>query len=238
MSLVYLKNISVLFKKKKILDNISFNIDTQKIITLIGPNGAGKSTLARVILGFIKPSSGKLLKKNNLRISYIPQKIFFNTNFPITVEKFLHLTINKQNKNITELLKQVQSEHLLKQSIHKLSGGEIQKILLARALFNSPHLIVLDEPDQGLDMNGQILLYQLINTIHHIFSCSIFIISHNLHIVMAKTNEVICLNRSILCSGEPKIIYDHPNFIRIFGNFYRKQHAIYWHNHNNKNFKT
>ncbi|MDQ1237321.1 MAG: ATP-binding cassette domain-containing protein [Wigglesworthia glossinidia] len=235
MPLVDLKNIYVNFGKEKILDNISFNIDYQKIITLIGPNGAGKSTLARAILGLIKISSGTILKKKNLRISYIPQKICFNPNFPITVEQFMHLNINKHNKNIIHMLKQVHSEHLLKQSVHSLSCGELQKILLARVLLTVPHLLVLDEPDHGLDMNGQILLYQLINKIHRILSCSIFMISHNLHIVMAKTHEVICLNRSILCRGTPKMISDHPSFIKIFGNYYKQQYALYCHNHNDKN---
>ncbi|BAC24262.1 yebM [Wigglesworthia glossinidia endosymbiont of Glossina brevipalpis] len=230
-NIVNLKNIFVFYGKKKILNNISFKISHGKIITILGPNGSGKSTLARVILGLILPSHGKLIKHKKLRMSYVPQKIFFDINIPITVEKFMNLNSFFKKNNVHKFLQKVNAEHLLKKSIHNLSGGEIQKVLLARSLLNKPHLIVLDEPTQGLDINGQNILYDLITKIHGILSCSIIIISHDLHIVMAKTDEVICLNRSILCYGTPKKISDHPSFIEMFGCYNEKKRAIYKHNH-------
>lgn len=223
--LVSLKNINISFHKKIILNNIFLNLKLGKIITLIGPNGAGKSTLVRIVLGLIKPTNGKIFYLPNLRIGYVPQKFSINDALPITVYKFIkNLTPRIKFINILSILKRVKAEFLINSSLHTLSPGEIQRVLLARSLLNNPQLLVLDEPTQGIDINGQIDFYSLINKLKSELNCGIFMVSHNLHLVMAKTDEVLCLNKNhICCSGTPEMVLKHPEFTSMF--------AIYHHNH-------
>lgn len=225
--LVELKNVFVFLKKKNILSNISLKIQSKKIITIIGPNGAGKSTLARVILKLIKPSQGKIYHLSNLRVGYVPQKFYINKNLPIKVIRFIENKLfNKENNvDIFSLLKSVQAEFLIQRFLHTLSPGELQRIMLARSILNNPQLLVLDEPTQGVDVNGQILLYNLINKLRLKLKCGVLMISHNLNLVMAKTDEVICLNKKICCFGTPKKVLHHPIFTKMF--------AIYYHHDSN-----
>lgn len=229
---VKLKNVCVNLSHRSILTDISLSLISNRVLTLIGPNGAGKSTLVRIILGLIKPNSGTIIRSNNLSVGYVPQKLHLNTLLPITVERFMKLSRKTNNIKIEEMLKRVKAESLKFCQLQKLSGGEMQRILFAKALLNNPNLLVLDEPTQGVDVIGQLALYKLINEIRHELQCAILIVSHDLNFVMAKTDDVICLNNHICCSGTPETVCNNLEFISIFGLKRVQELAIYHHNHN------
>lgn len=230
--LILLDNVSVEIKHQKILHNVSLSINTNQIVTLLGPNGAGKSTLVKVILGLMPYTSGKITRLDNLTIGYVPQSIKLNPTLPITVKRFMLLNKQLNNKNILNILSMVKAEYLIDKSMHLLSGGELQRVLLAQALAKRPQLLILDEPTQGVDVNGQVLLYDLISSAKKQFNCGILMVSHDLHLVMAKTDEVICLNHHICCSGTPASVSNDPEFISLFGQQGASQIAVYKHHHN------
>lgn len=232
--LILLDNVSVEIKHQKILHNVSLSINTNQIVTLLGPNGAGKSTLVKVILGLMPYTSGKITRLDNLTIGYVPQSIKLNPTLPITVKRFMCLNKQLNNKNILNILSMVKAEYLIDKSMHLLSGGELQRVLLAQALAKRPQLLILDEPTQGVDVNGQVLLYDLISSAKTQFNCGILMVSHDLHLVMAKTDEVICLNHHICCSGTPASVSNDPEFISLFGQQGASQIAVYKHHHNHQ----
>ncbi|RQN03457.1 zinc ABC transporter ATP-binding protein ZnuC [Pantoea ananatis] len=233
-SLVTLENVSIGFDQRQVLSGVSLELHPGKILTLLGPNGAGKSTLVRVVLGLLAPSSGRVSRSAGLRIGYVPQKLHIDPTLPVTVERFMRLSRGARNQDILPALKRVQSGHLLTSPLQKLSGGETQRVLLARALLNQPQLLVLDEPTQGVDVNGQVALYDLINQLRHELNCAVLMVSHDLHLVMAKTDEVLCLNHHICCSGTPEAVSQHPEFIAMFGPRGAQELAIYRHHHNHR----
>lgn len=229
--IVSIKNVSVILNHQNILDNISFTIETGKIITILGPNGAGKSTLVKLVLGLIKPTKGVISRQKNLTIGYVPQNLQLDRSLPITVKRFMQLNTNINAHDINKILQRVNGLGLLNKIMHQLSGGEMQRVLLAQALIKKPELLILDEPTQGVDVNGQITLYNLIANAKNEFNCSVLMISHDLHLVMAKTDEVICLNKHICCSGTPALVSNDPEFIALFGRNAANQLAIYRHHH-------
>lgn len=231
-SLVILSQVSVAFREKKVLTNISCVLHYGRILTLLGPNGAGKSTLVRLVLGLIQQDSGTMVRQPKLRIGYVPQKIHLDSNLPLTVSRFMCLRPGIKKEDVLPVLDKVEAVQLLEQPMQKLSGGEMQRILLARAILTRPQLLVLDEPTQGVDISGQITMYNLIDQIRYTIGCGILMVSHDLHLVMAKTDEVLCLNNHICCSGTPEVVSMHPNFIAMFGYHGSKQLAIYRHQHN------
>lgn len=233
-SLVKLENISVQFARRPVLSGISLTLTPGRILTLLGPNGAGKSTLVRVVLGLLAPTSGQVQRDAGLRIGYVPQKLHIDPTLPVSVERFMLLTRGAKRADVLPALKRVQAGHLLNAPLQKLSGGETQRVLLARALLNQPQLLVLDEPTQGVDVNGQVALYDLIDQLRHELNCAVLMVSHDLHLVMAKTDEVLCLNHHICCSGTPEAVSQHPEFIAMFGPRGAQQLAIYRHNHNHR----
>jgi zinc transport system ATP-binding protein len=229
--LIELQDISVQFDSLTVLDSISLTITRGQITTLVGPNGAGKSTLVKVILGLLKPNSGRVIKTEKLRVGYVPQKLRLNESLPLNVNKFLKLAGKYSEQERLEALRLVGAEHLSKANLHRLSGGETQRVLLARALLRRPQLLVLDEPAQGVDVQGQIDLYNLIDQIRHRFDCAILMVSHDLHLVMAKTDHVVCLQRHVCCSGTPEAVTSHPSYIEMFGHGHHNALAFYEHNH-------
>lgn len=233
-TLVTLKDISVAFGSRKVLRHISFNLQAGRILTLLGPNGAGKSTLVRVVLGLVPLTEGSIKCQPGLRIGYVPQKLHLDAALPLTVGRFMRLKPGVKRADILPALKRVQAAHLLEQPMQKLSGGENQRVLLARALLNQPQLLVLDEPTQGVDVNGQLALYDLIDHLRKELNCAVLMVSHDLHLVMAKTDEVLCLNQHICCSGTPEVVSMHPEFIAMFGQRGAEQLAIYRHHHNHR----
>ena len=233
-SLVTLNNISVRFGERRVLSDISLTLQPGRILTLLGPNGAGKSTLVRVVLGLLPVSGGTVERDRDLRIGYVPQKLHIDATLPLSVERFMRLRPGVRKTDVLPALKRVQAGHLLNAPLQKLSGGETQRVLLARALLNQPQLLVLDEPTQGVDVNGQVALYDLINQLRNELNCAVLMVSHDLHLVMAKTDDVLCLNHHICCSGTPEVVSQHPEFIAMFGPRGAEQLAIYRHNHNHR----
>lgn len=236
-TLVSLENISVTFNQRQVLSDISLTLKSGEIMTLLGPNGAGKSTLVRVVLGLVTPDSGIIKREAHLRIGYVPQKIYLDATMPLTVSRFLRLRPATRQQDILPALQRVQAGHLIAAPMQKLSGGETQRVLLARALLNQPQLLVLDEPTQGVDVNGQIALYDLINQLRRELNCAVLMVSHDLHLVMAKTDEVLCLNQHICCSGTPEVVSMHPQFISMFGSQGAEQLGIYRHHHPHRHDK-
>lgn len=231
-TLIELTNVSIAFNKRKVLDNVSLSLRNNEITTIVGPNGAGKSTLLKIILGLQKKYDGVVSKQKSLCIGYVPQKLRLNDTLPLHVDRFLKLAGKYSEQERLEALSLVGAEHLNKRDMHKLSGGETQRVLLARALLQRPNLLVLDEPAQGVDIQGQVDLYELIDTLRHRFNCAILMVSHDLHLVMAKTDNVICLHHHICCQGAPQDIAQHPSYISMFSRPTSGSLAFYEHKHN------
>ncbi|BDH45445.1 zinc import ATP-binding protein ZnuC [Salmonella enterica subsp. enterica serovar Choleraesuis] len=230
-SLVTLENVAVAFGQRRVLSEISLSLHAGRILTLLGPNGAGKSTLVRVVLGLVAPSSGTIKREKNLRIGYVPQKLQLDSTLPLPVSHFMRMRPGVKRAEVAPALARVHAGHLIDAPLQKLSGGEMQRVLLARALLNRPQLLVLDEPTQGVDVNGQMALYDLINQLRNELNCGVLMVSHDLHLVMAKTDEVLCLNHHICCSGTPEIVSSHPEFISMFGPLGAEQIGFYRHHH-------
>jgi zinc transport system ATP-binding protein len=229
--LVQVKNIVVQLQQRFILQNISLSVQRGQIVTLIGPNGAGKTTLVRVILGLIKPESGEINWPHPVRIGYMPQRLNLDPILPLTVMRFLTLNNHNNKADINERLAEVGVFNKQQALLNTLSGGEMQRVLLARALIRRPDLLVLDEPIQGVDVMGQYELYELINRIAEQRHCGVLMVSHDLHLVMAATDHVICLNQHICCEGSPDTISQHPAYQYLFDSRAARDLAIYQHHH-------
>ncbi|QHB17731.1 zinc ABC transporter ATP-binding protein ZnuC [Mannheimia pernigra] len=230
--LVSLHDIEIVFNNQKALHNINLSIYPNSITTIVGPNGGGKSTLLKVLLKLITPTKGKVVHHKDLKIGYVPQKLHLDPSMPITVSHFLGLKPHTNKAMIEEALSMFAIHHLAQNSMQKLSGGELQRVLLARAILNKPQLLVLDEPMQGVDITGQTELYQLLNQTRSWLNCAILIVSHDLNIVMANTDEVLCVNKHICCQGTPEVITHDPSFIHFFGDQFARNVAFYSHSHN------
>ncbi|MBC6414288.1 MAG: metal ABC transporter ATP-binding protein [Chromatiales bacterium] len=230
-SLIEAKDISVVRLKEQILKDISIRIGEHDFITVIGPNGAGKSMLLKCLLGFYQPNTGSVIRRKNLRIGYMPQHLGFHRSMPITVERFLRLRKKVDALELKNILEETGTKRLIRRSLSVLSGGELQRVLLARSLLNDPDLLILDEPAQNMDISGQLAFYKLLETIYATRSLSILMVSHDLHLVMASTKQVVCLFHHICCSGEPQAVTKDPEFISLFGNDMAKMVAVYQHSH-------
>ncbi len=229
-ALISAQKLTVTIDGRQILDNVSLSLEPGCIISLIGPNGAGKTTLTKTLLGLQKPSSGKVERQQGLRIGYMPQKLNIDPNLPITVEKFLSLA-NRDKAQISQALHEAGASNLQGDNLSGVSGGELQRVLLARALLRKPQLLVLDEPAQGVDIAGQEELYQTIANIRDSHGCSVLLVSHDLHLVMAKTDSVICLNRHVCCHGHPQQVSTDPAYLNLFGEKRPAALALYTHHH-------
>lgn len=230
--LVKLSDINLVLGNQAILQNINLQIFPNSITTIVGPNGGGKSSLLKVLLKLQPATSGKIEHASGLKIGYVPQKLHLDPSIPITVEKFLSLKPNVSRPAIDEALSLFNITHLRQNSMQKLSGGELQRVLLARAILDRPQLLILDEPMQGVDITGQTELYQLLNKTRSWLNCAILMVSHDLNIVMANTDEVLCVNRHICCAGTPDVVSSDPSFIHFFGDQFAKNVAFYSHKHN------
>ncbi|ARU54415.1 MAG: zinc ABC transporter ATP-binding protein ZnuC [Pseudomonadales bacterium] len=231
--LLELNNISLKFEDNQILKNIAFNIHAKEIVTLIGPNGAGKTSLVKIILGLLSPTSGSLIPSRSLTIGYMPQKIQIDQTLPLNVKRFLRLAPGRK-LTIQSVMALTGIERIANTPIQSISGGELQRVLLARAILRKPDLLVLDEPAQGVDISGQNELYNLIRDIREQFGCAIFMVSHDLHLVMAATDKVICLNQHICCSGHPEQVSNDPAYLDLFGPATAPGFAVYHHHHDHE----
>lgn len=232
--LVTLNNAGVFRADKWLVKGITMSVGAGEIITLIGPNGSGKSTTAMIALGLLNTDEGTAYRKQNLRVGYVPQKLSIDWTLPLTVSRFISLTQRIDKKEVEFALSLTDTSHLQKKELRTLSGGELQRVLVARAIAVSPELLVLDEPVQGVDYNGEAKLYGLIEETRTRLNCGILLISHDLHMVMSATDQVICLNGHICCSGTPEAVTSSSEFKNLFGNKIASTIAIYQHKHNHE----
>jgi len=230
--LVKLRDIEVKIGEKRILTDINLDIEQQQILTLIGPNGAGKSTLVKLLAGLIAPNKGQIQRQEGLQIGYMPQRLRLDKSLPMKVMRFLSLA-EKDKTQRKAVMAELGIDHLSAQQIHLLSGGELQRVLLARAILLKPQLLLLDEPLQGVDVNGQIELYRMIASLRDSLNCAVVMVSHDLHLVMAQTDSVICLNHHICCHGRPESVSQHPEYLRLFGTR-AAEVAVYTHHHDHQ----
>lgn len=229
-TLVKLENASVEKNKKILVKNISFEVKQGEIVTLIGPNGSGKTTTAKMALGINENFEGNVQRYTS-QIGYVPQKVMIDWTLPIRVNDFMQLTSNIIPEEINEALDFTGVDHLKNKNLNELSGGEFQRVLIARAIAKKPELLVLDEPVQGVDFKGEVSLYELIRSISIKTNCGILLISHDLHVVMSATDYVVCLNGHICCSGTPKKVANSDQYRELFGDRASTMLSIYEHNH-------
>ena len=229
-TLLKLENVGFSKNEKWLVKGVSLEVRQGEIVTLIGPNGSGKSTTAKIALGIYKEIEGKVNKFTN-KIGYVPQKISIDWTLPIRVIDFMTLTNEPSNKQINIALNLTGVEHLKNKSLGNLSGGEFQRVLIARAIAKQPDFLVLDEPVQGVDFKGEIALYELIKKISEELNCGILLISHDLHVVMAATDFVVCLNGHVCCSGTPQIVAKNDEYQELFGDRASTILSIYEHKH-------
>ncbi len=216
---------------REILRDVSLTVRRGEVVTLIGPNGAGKSTLVRILLGLLKPARGTVTRAPNLRIGYMPQLMSVDRDMPMTVWRFLKLSGVSTPDRLTEVLEEVGASYTANQAVQDLSGGEFQRVLLARALLRKPDLLVLDEPVRSVDVTGQAELYDLIGQLRYRYGCGVLMVSHDLHLVMAATDVVICLNQHVCCAGSPESVSRHPEYFAMFGPSVAPSLAVYTHAH-------
>ena len=232
-ALANLEGVTVQFDDRLVVNRVSLTVHRGDIITIIGPNGAGKTSLIKTVLGLQRATSGKVSRAPGLVIGYVPQHLTLEATLPLSVRRFMLLS-GKPLAECEAALARTGVSHLLEASVHHLSGGEKQRLLLARALVRKPDLLVLDEPAQGVDINGQAALYELIRELRDELHCGVIMISHDLHLVMAATDKVICLNQHVCCSGYPADISHDPAFIETFGHQVAESLAVYHHHHNHQ----
>lgn len=227
--LVSVKDVSLTLGGTPVLEHVSLDIPEKEIVTLIGPNGAGKTTLLKVVLGIVAPTSGRIEKREGLRTGYVPQKLHVPLSVPMTVKRFLSLNAEHPNEKKLAVMDETGISPLMRRQVHNLSGGEMQRLLLARALLEDPDLLVLDEPAQGLDPAGEENLYALIEKLNAERGCAVLMVSHDLHVVMAKTYRVVCINKRVCCTGRPCEIASSSGYGALFGG--RSHLALYAHKH-------
>lgn len=229
--LVSLINAGTKIANRWLVRGVDFSVNAGEIVTLIGPNGSGKSTSAKMALGIVTPSEGKVERRSGLKVAYVPQKLAVDWTMPLTVRRLMTLTHPLSDTEIDEALASTGILHLAQSEVQHLSGGEFQRALLARAIARKPDLLVLDEPVQGVDFAGEIALYDLIKTIRNNTGCGILLISHDLHVVMAETDTVICLNGHVCCRGTPQAVSSSPEYAKLFGAAAASSLAFYKHQH-------
>ncbi len=231
MRLVTIKDMSVKRGSHQALSQVDMTIDRGEIVTIVGPNGSGKSTLLRCLIGALTPDRGTILKAAGLRIGYVPQRLAIDNNMPLSAGRFLSLPHRRGADEINAALARVGAEGLMDRPMAGLSGGQFQRVLLARALMNAPDLLILDEPTTGLDQPGSADLYALIAQVRAETGAAILMVSHELHVVMSASDRVVCLNGHVCCHGTPEIVASAPEYRALFGTGTHGALALYRHEH-------
>lgn len=231
MSLVTLSKIGVRLGGHQALANVDFTIDQGEIVTVVGPNGSGKTTLMRTIIGAQKPGTGQIRKQNGLRIGYVPQSLSIDATLPLTVARFLNLPHRHSAEDTKLALERAGADGLQHRQMTDLSGGQFQRVLLARALLRKPDLLILDEPTTGLDQPGSAALYRQIEKVRAELGTAILMVSHELHVVMSASDRVVCLNGHVCCHGAPEIVASAPEYRALFGSGTQGALALYRHDH-------
>jgi zinc transport system ATP-binding protein len=229
--LIALKRAGVARNGRPILVDVDMHLDPGEIVTIVGPNGAGKTTLLKVALGLVKPDSGSVWRRPGLKLGYVPQRLYVDPALPLKVRRLMSLTQRHAPAAIQAALEETGVGQLIDADVHALSGGEFQRVLIARALLARPDVLVLDEPVQGVDFSGEVALYERIAAIRDRHGCAVLLVSHDLHVVMAATDRVICLNGHVCCAGVPHEVAESPEYVRLFGPRAAGALALYHHRH-------
>lgn len=231
MSLIDARNLEFGHGGQTVLQGVSLALEPGEIVTIVGPNGSGKSTLLRVLIGALKPQKGKVTRQNGLRIGYVPQKLHIDPTLPITVTRFLNLPRAVDKNAAADALKSAGVAGLGGEQMSQLSGGQFQRVLLARAVLSKPHVLMLDEATQGLDQPGSAAFYRQIDAVRRDLGCAVLMVSHELHVVMSASDRVICLNGHICCEGTPEVVSAAPAYRELFGTGTGGALALYRHDH-------
>jgi zinc transport system ATP-binding protein len=231
MTLIACESMDVRLGRTPVLHGVSLRIERGEIVTVVGPNGSGKSTLLRCLIGAQRPTRGRILRSVGLRIGYVPQKLHIDPTLPITVRRFLDLPKRVREAEAQAALAEAGAEGLDGRQMADLSGGQFQRVLLARAILVRPDLLLLDEPTQGLDQPGSAAFYQSLEGIRERLGCAIVMVSHDLHVVMSASDRVICLNGHVCCEGTPAVVSAAPAYRELFGTGTRGALALYRHDH-------
>ncbi|WP_149588742.1 metal ABC transporter ATP-binding protein [Tabrizicola flagellatus] len=231
MSLLSAEHVCVRFGAEEVLHDISLTVAPGEIVTILGPNGSGKSTLLRALLGIVPVAEGRILREAGLRIGYVPQRLTIDRTLPITVRRFLSLPVRVSDAAAAEALARVGMAGQEGEQMATLSGGQQQRVLLARALLGKPQILMLDEPTSGLDQPGEAAFYRLIEEVRRDTGAAVLMVSHDLHVVMAASDRVICLNGHICCEGTPRVVSSAPEYRALFGLGTQGALALYRHEH-------
>lgn len=231
MSLIETKNLRLAYGGHTVLRDVNIAIERGEIVTIVGPNGSGKSSLLRALIGAIRPAGGHVLRADGLRIGYVPQSLSIDRTLPLTVARFLNLPARVSKQVALAALGDAGVPELAQQQLGALSGGQFQRVLLARALLQSPDILILDEATQGLDQPGAARFYQQIEAVRWARGCAVLMVSHDLHVVMAASDRVLCLNGHVCCEGTPQVVADAPEYRALFGTGTQGALALYRHDH-------
>ena len=231
MNLLDVENLSIRYGANTVLSNVSLSVGSGEIVTIVGPNGSGKTSLLRAIIGAVKPSKGRVALGACVRLGYVPQRLHIDPTLPMNVARFLALPHGVTPAEIDAALSQAGVPDLAKAQMSRLSGGQFQRVLLARALIGKPQLLILDEATQGLDQPGSAAFYQQIESVRREAGCAVLMISHELHVVMSASDRVICLNGHVCCEGTPEVVASAPEYRALFGSGTMGALALYRHDH-------
>ncbi len=231
MSLITTQDLALHYGGKLVLRDVNFALDRGEIVTIVGPNGSGKSSLLRALVGALKPASGTVTRAANLRLGYVPQRLQIDATLPMTVTRFLNLPHRQKAATIDAALTRAGVADLATRQMATLSGGQFQRVLLARALLNDPDVLILDEATQGLDQAGAAAFYRRIEEVRATLGCAVLMVSHDLHVVMAASDRVLCLNGHVCCEGTPQVVADAPEYRALFGSGTGGTLALYRHEH-------
>ncbi|WP_424940386.1 metal ABC transporter ATP-binding protein [Aliiroseovarius sp. S253] len=230
MTLIEAKGLTVRHGAQLVLDKVDISVAPGEIVTIVGPNGSGKTSLLRALLG-LTPSKGKIQRKVGLVVGYVPQKLALDPTLPLPVRTFLNLPKSHKPDRISDMLERVGVPGIETRQVADLSGGQLQRVLLARALLEKPDILILDEPTQGLDQMGEAGFYRLIEDVRRDTGVAVLMVSHDLHVVMSASDRVICLNGHICCEGKPHVVQNAPEYRALFGHGTQGALALYQHAH-------
>ena len=231
MTLISVENLTIRYGAKTVLRGVDLTVKASEIVTIVGPNGSGKTSLLKAIIGATRPAAGKITRDHGLRIGYVPQRLYIDPTLPITVERFMRLLDRVDRSACVAALETAGVPDLLKSQMSELSGGQFQRVLLARALIGNPDILLLDEATQGLDQQGSASFYLQIEAVRRESGCAVLMISHELHVVMSASDRVICLNGHVCCEGSPAVVASAPEYRALFGTGTGGALALYRHEH-------
>ena len=231
MSLIAATDLGVTLGGRTVLRDVTLTVDAGEIVTIVGPNGSGKSTLLRSLIGALAPSQGRVVRRAGLRVGYVPQTLGLDRTLPMTVARFLSLPKRRKVDKVQQALPEAGAGELGARQMVDLSGGQFQRVLLARALLDAPELLLLDEPTQGLDQPGSAAFYRQIEEVRSRMGCAVVMVSHELHVVMSASDRVICLNGHVCCQGSPEVVATAPEYRALFGTGTQGALALYRHEH-------